>query len=69
MAANGPATELIEATATSIGAGMLLGGFVAGLFALISGADPTRRDKSLVAWSSLAGLGTATVFVMETILR
>lgn len=68
MAATGPATELIEATATSIGAGMLLGGFVAGLVALVFGAEPARREEALLIWSSLAGLGTAVIVLTETIL-
>lgn len=68
MAANGPATELIEATATSIGAGMLLGGFIAGLFAVASKADPAWRDEALIVWSSFAGLISVVVVVVEAIL-
>ena len=66
--ANGPATELIEATATSIGAGMLLGGFAAGLVAFVIGAEPAQREEALLARSSLAGLGTAAIVVVESML-
>ena len=36
FAAIGPATSVLEAAATAVGAGMLLGGFVVGVASLIS---------------------------------
>lgn len=67
--AGGPATELIEATATSIGAGMLIGGFIAGLFALASGVEPARRDHAVLVGSSVVGLLAVGAAIVETAIR
>jgi hypothetical protein len=55
--------------AASVGAGMLLGGFLASLLALVRGLTPVERDQVLVAGSSWAGLMSVAVLVGELILR
>lgn len=67
--ANGAATELIEATATSIGAGMLLGGFLAGVVSTILRFEPSERERYVVAWGSFAGVAVVVVATVEAITR
>ena len=69
VAATGPATAFIEAAAASIGAGMLLGGFVSGLFGLVFGLGSAERERIVVAGSSWAGLAMAVGVVIEAIIR
>lgn len=69
MAAIGPVSNLIEATAVSVGAGMLLGGFVASLLLLVAGIEPTERERAISAWSTLTGLGAAGVVIAEIVFR
>jgi hypothetical protein len=68
MAATGPASTLIEATAVSVGAGMLLGAFFAGLLSLVFDLEREERERAAVMWSSYAGLATAAVVLLEIIV-
>lgn len=67
--ATGPISNLIEATAVSVGAGMVLGGFVASLLALVAGIESADRERAISAWSTLTGLGAAGVGIAEMVFR
>jgi hypothetical protein len=69
MAAAGPVTSLGEWAATSVAAGMLLGGFVAGAFATAAGWDPYRRDGFAVSSGYLGGLAMAIALLGEATMR
>jgi hypothetical protein len=69
VAAAGPVTTFVEAAAISVGAGMLLGGFLAGLAALASGWEATDREPAVVGMSSIGGLFMALCLLIETIVR
>ena len=65
LAAAGPITASVEAAAASIGAGMVLGGFLAGALGSVFGWRGSVRDEAMVVTSSLAGLATAVLLVIE----
>lgn len=69
LAAAGPITAAVEAAAASVGAGMVLGGFVAGLMGSIFGWRGSVRDEAMVVTSSLVGLVVAVLLVVEATLR
>lgn len=62
LAAAGPIT------AASVGAGMVLGGFVAGLLGSVFGWKGSARDKAMAITSSFAGLVVAVLLVVEAII-
>lgn len=69
VAATGPVTTFVEAVAASVGAGMLLGGFLAGLIGLASDWDARDRERVLVGLSSLGGLMMTLGLLVETTVR
>lgn len=69
MAATGPVTAFVEAAAASVGAGMLLGGFLAGLIGLASDWDARDRERMLIGLSSLGGLAMILALLVETTIR
>jgi inner membrane protein involved in colicin E2 resistance len=69
LAATGPVTTFVESAAASVGAGMLLGGFLAGLFGVLFGWERSRRDEAVVVAGSLAGLAMAAGVTMEAIVH
>jgi hypothetical protein len=68
LAAAGPITASIEAAAVSVGAGIVLGGFVAGLLGLVFGWKGSARDEGMAITSSFAGLVVAVLLVVEVII-
>jgi hypothetical protein len=68
LAAAGPITASVEAAAASVGAGMVLGGFVAGLFGSIFGWRGSVREEAMVITSSIVGLVMVILVVAEAII-
>lgn len=68
LAAAGPITASIEAAAASVGAGMVLGGFVAGLLGSVFGWKGSARDEAIAITGSFAGLVVAVLLVVEVII-
>jgi len=67
-AGTGPVTSLGENAATSVGAGILLGGFAAGFVGLILGVESRRRDLAVVNSGYIGGLIMAVALLLEAIL-
>lgn len=68
LAAAGPITASVEAAAASVGAGMVLGGFLAGLLGSVLGWRGSVRDEAMVITSSIVGLVVAILLVAEAII-
>jgi hypothetical protein len=68
LAAAGPITAAVEAAAASVGAGMVLGGFVAGLMGSIFGWKRSVREEVMVTVSSGAGLVLAILLAAEVMM-
>ena len=68
-AAVGPVTSGVEMAATSIAAGILLGGFVTGLVGLLLSWEQRRSDRRVARGGYLGGLIVALVAVAEAWLR
>lgn len=62
-------TAFGEAAATSVGAGMVLGGFLAGLLGLVSGWDTPARERVAIGMGALGGLLMALGLAAETLIR
>ena len=62
----GPFTGLFEAVASAVGAGMLMGGFVAGAIGLVRGWPKRQFDRRLLR-SSYGGGAFATFFIIVDI--
>jgi len=69
LAATGPVTAFIESAAVSIGAGMLLGGFLAGLRGLLTDGSTADRERWMVEMSSSGGLVMALCLAAEASMR
>lgn len=69
LAAAGPITASIEAAAASVGAGMVLGGFVAGLLGSAFDWRGSVRDRAMVIASSVAGMVVTILLAVEAIIR
>ncbi|HYI98364.1 MAG TPA: hypothetical protein VEX36_01615 [Thermoleophilaceae bacterium] len=65
----GPVTSAGEMVATSVGAGILLGGFVAGVSGTLRRWTRRRRDEAVVRLGYFGGIWMAFAVVGETILR
>lgn len=68
MAGFGPVTSTAEALATSVGAGVLLGGFGAGVLGVILGWERRHREECAVNVGYGAGLFMAVAAAIEGIL-
>jgi uncharacterized membrane protein YiaA len=69
MAGIGPVTSGVEALATSIAAGILLGGFVTGLVGLLFSWEQGRSDRRVARGGYFGGLIVALVGVAEVGFR
>jgi hypothetical protein len=69
VAEAGPVTSGVQAAATAIGAGILLGGFVTGLVGLLLSWEQRRSDRRVVRGGYLGGLIVAIVAIFEAGLR
>ena len=63
LAQIGPLTALLETVAAAVGAGMLLGGFLAGTVGIVRRWPKRRFDRSVLL-SSYGGGAFATAFVL-----
>ena len=54
LASAGPTTAVFEALASTIGAGLVVGGFIGGLVSFLSGRSRPRSEKAALG-SSYAG--------------
>ena len=69
LAGIGALTSLAETVAASIGAGMLLGGFVAGSVGTARGRGRARLDRDVVAAGYLGGNVVAVLAAIDLIAR
>jgi hypothetical protein len=69
VAATGPVTAFVEAAAASVGAGMVLGGFLAGLLGLASRRGVRDREQATLDMASFGGLAMAVGLIIEAIVR
>lgn len=65
----GPVTSTGEMVATSVAAGILLGGFVGGVVAKVVRWDRGRREDAVVDAGYVGGVGMAVAVAIETIVR
>lgn len=65
----GPVTSAGEMVATSVGAGILLGGFVGGVSGTLRCWTRRRRDEAVVRLGYFGGIWMALAVVGETVLR
>jgi len=66
LAQIGPLTGVLEAVAAAVGAGMLLGGFLAGAVGIVRGWPKRQFDRWLLL-SSYGGGGFAAAFTLVDI--
>jgi hypothetical protein len=69
MGGIGPVTSAGEILATSIGAGILLGGFAGGVLGTALRWDAIRRDTCAMHMGYFGGLTMAIAVVIEAIVR
>ena len=60
----GPASSVLETIAASVGAGLVLGGFVAGVAGLLMGVRPTRDQLSDAGY--LGGLFALAIVLVDS---
>ena len=65
----GPLTTLLEGAAAAVGAGMLLGGFAAGLRGVLVGHPRPVLEGRALEGAYLGGLGGAAMSLADIILR
>lgn len=65
----GSLTGTAEALATTIGAGMLLGGFAAGAAGLLIGLPRQTLETHVLTWSYYGGILGVTLVVFDLIAR
>lgn len=65
----GPLTSMLEAVATAVGAGILLGGFVTGFAGLIEGRPRRELENRILADGYRGGALGAGVVLVDLILR
>jgi hypothetical protein len=68
LASAGPATTAFEALASTIGAGLVIGGFVGGLASFLSGRSRLRSEKAALGSSYAGGLSGLLLLAID-ILR
>ena len=69
VAGIGPVTSTGEVVATSIGAGILLGGFAGGTFGMLRRWTRRRRDEAALRVGYFGGIGMAVAVVGEALTR
>jgi hypothetical protein len=69
LAGIGALTGLAEAAATAIGAGMLLGGFIAGSIGTARRRERMRRDQDVLAAGYLGGYIAAGLALVDLVAR
>lgn len=62
-------TDATEVVATAVGAGILLGGFLAGSIGIVIGQPRSRRDERVVAFGYAGGMIAILLLVIDLILR
>jgi hypothetical protein len=65
----GPLTEVFEAVAAAVGAGVVLGGFSAGICRLTMGQPRAEIEAKVLADGYLGGLVGVFVVCLDLILR
>jgi hypothetical protein len=62
----GPITAVLEGLATTVGAGMLLGGFVAGVVGVVAGWPRPILDAHVLFSSYAGGVGGMLLVLADT---
>jgi hypothetical protein len=62
-------TTVVEALATALGAGILLGGFVVGSIGIVAGWPRPLLDERVLAFGYLGGIVGAALAFIDLILR
>ncbi len=69
LAQIGPATSFIEALATAIGAGMVIGGFLAGWAAIVRKHNRSRLEEWTLMSGYLGGAAAVLLALFDLALR
>jgi hypothetical protein len=69
LAQIGPLTAVLEATATAVGAGVVLGGVAAGILGLVQGASRADVEEKALASGYIGGGIGAALALVDLILR
>lgn len=67
LASAGPATGVLEAFATSIGAGLVVGGFAGGIQGLISNRSRSRSEAQALKGSYAGGAMGLMALLIDTV--
>jgi hypothetical protein len=62
-------TDATEVLATAVGAGILLGGFLAGSVGIVAGLPRSRRDKGVVSAGYVGGMIAILLVLIDLALR
>jgi hypothetical protein len=62
-------TDATELLATAVGAGILLGGFLAGSIGIVSGQPRSRRDEGVVSSGYVGGMIAILLVLIDLVLR
>jgi len=62
-------TTILESVATSVGAGMVLGGFVFGVFRLIRGQSSEERQRRALVDGYAGGLFAIGLLIFDSAMR
>lgn len=62
-------TDATEAFATAVGAGILLGGFLAGSVGIVAGWSRSRRDERVVSMGYAGGMVATLLVLIDLALR
>ena len=62
-------TDAAEMLATAVGAGILLGGFLAGSIGIVAGWPRSRRDEGIVSVGHVGGMIAILLVLIDLALR
>lgn len=65
LASTGPTTAVLEALASSVGAGLVVGGFLGGVGGFLSSRSLDRSEKSALSGSYLGGTAGLLALVFD----
>lgn len=69
FASIGPATSLLQALASSIGGGLVVGGFLGGVAGFLSGRSLDRSERGALKGSYLGGAGGLLTLAFDIVWK
>jgi len=64
----GPLTSAFETTATSIAAGIVIGGFLEGMLSMLLGWDPVNDNRRVVRSGHYGGACSLSAIVLDLLI-